>query len=206
MIEPEIIEPKEYLHNIDKNALGSLPNTVFKGEIIVVDNAAQTESAVEYLSQFNILGFDTETKPVFIKGIKRLPALLQLSTDNRAYLFRLNATGIPSILSKLLENKNIIKVGAAVHDDIKGLIKLKKMKPAGFVDLQNIVENYGIMEKSVQKIAAIVLNVRISKSQQLSNWASSNLTLSQQIYAATDAWICRKIYVKLHENVLNSIS
>jgi ribonuclease D len=190
---------QEFLAHIEKEDLHSLSNIVYSGKIVVVNNLAEAENAVEYLSGFNILGFDTETKPSFRKGNKHTIALLQLSSDDVAYLFRLHAVGIPDCLKKLLENEDIKKIGAAVHDDIKGLQVLRKLTPAGFIDLQNIVQKYGILDKSVQKIAAIVLNARVSKSQRLTNWENETLTRLQQLYAATDAWVCREIYVRLND-------
>jgi ribonuclease D len=187
----------EFAAHIQQEDLCSLSHVVFPGKIAVVSNADEAESAVECLSKFKLLGFDTETKPAFRKGQKHKIALLQLSSDVVAYLFRLHSTGIPDCLAKLLENVEIKKIGVAVHDDIKGLQDVRKIKPDGFVDLQKIVQDYGIQDKSVQKIAAIVLNARISKSQQLTNWENKNLTNMQQLYAATDAWICREIYVRL---------
>jgi ribonuclease D len=119
------------------------------------------------------------------------------------YLFRLHAIGIPDCLAKLLENEAVKKIGAAVHDDIKGLQRIRRIKPNGFIDLQRIVANYGIEDKSVQKIAAIVLNARISKAQRLTNWENAQLTDQQQLYAATDSWVCREIYIKLVSNKSN---
>jgi ribonuclease D len=187
----------EFAAHIQKEDLCSLSNIVFPGRIAVVSSIDEAESAVECLSKFELLGFDTETKPVFRKGQKHKIALLQLSSDVAAYLFRLHAIGIPDCLAKLLENEAVKKIGVAVHDDIKGLQRVRKIKPNGFIDLQKVVPNYGIQDKSVQKIAAIVLNARISKSQRLTNWENEQLTGMQQLYAATDAWICREIYVQL---------
>lgn len=188
---------KEYPQNIDKASVDMLPNIAFDGEIVVVNTRPEADKAVKYLSNFEVIGFDTETKPTFRKGQNHSIALLQLSTDERAFLFRVKTVGITDTLLALLENDKIIKVGAAVHDDIKGLAKLRKMRPAGFTDLQNVVPKYGIMEKSVQKITAIVLNARLSKAQRLTNWENAELTNSQCLYAATDAWVCRKIYESL---------
>jgi ribonuclease D len=188
---------QNFIAHIEKKDLHSLSNVVFTGKIKVVNNPAEAENAVKHLSEFDLLGFDTETKPSFHKGQKHKIALLQLSSDTVAYLFRLHAIGIPDSLVKLLENEAIKKIGAAVHDDIKGLQRLRRIKPDGFIDLQHIVANYGILDKSVQKIAAIVLNARISKSQRLTNWENKQLTDMQQLYAATDAWVCREIYVRL---------
>ena len=60
-----------------------------------------------------------------------------------------------------------------------------------------MVWEYGIKDKSVKKMAAIILDVKISKTQQLSNWEAENLTEAQALYAATDAWVCRAMYQKL---------
>jgi ribonuclease D len=189
---------QNFVAHIEQEDLHSLSNVVFTGSIKVVNNAEEAKNAVKHLSESDLLGFDTETKPSFHKGEKHTIAILQLSTDSVAYLFRLHTIGgITNSLTKLLENEKIKKIGAAVHDDIKGLQHLRKFKPNGFIDLQNIVADYGIEDKSVQKIAAIVLNARVSKAQRLTNWENEQLTNLQQLYAATDAWVCREIYVKL---------
>jgi ribonuclease D len=191
---------QEFVAHIEKEDLHSLSNIVFPGKIEIVNNLTQTENAVEHLSTFDLLGFDTETKPAFHKGQKHKIAILQLASSSVVYLFQLHAIGIPDCLANLLENEAIKKIGAAVHDDIKGLQHVRRIKPNGFIDLQHIVAQYGIEDKSVQKIAAIVLNARVSKSQRLTNWENEQLTKMQQIYAATDAWVCREIYVHLINN------
>jgi ribonuclease D len=194
---------QEFVSHIEKEDLRSFSNIVFSGTIKVVSNLAETEKAVKHLLESDLLGFDTETKPAFRKGQKHKIALLQLSSDVTAYLFRLHAIGIPNCLAQLLENEAVKKIGAAVHDDIKGLQHIRKIKPKGFIDLQHIVSKYGIEDKSVQKMAAIVLNAKISKSQRLTNWENEHLTGMQQRYAATDAWVCREIYVQLINNNKN---
>ncbi|MBQ2491742.1 MAG: 3'-5' exonuclease domain-containing protein 2, partial [Bacteroidales bacterium] len=124
-------------------------------------------------------------------------SLLQLSGSEKAFLFRIKSLGMMQSLCSILSNPNILKIGAAVADDIKGLQQYRKFEARGFVDLQKIVWEWGIKDKSVKKMAAIILGMRISKSQQLSNWEAENLSESQQKYAATDAWVCREMYKKL---------
>jgi len=115
-------------------------------------------------------------------------------------LFRIKKMGaIPRRLCAILANPHIVKVGAAIHDDVRGLQKVAGFQPMNFVDLQKIVWEYGIRDKSVKKMAAIILGVKISKAQQLSNWEAENLSESQQRYAATDAWICREMYLRLQK-------
>ena len=165
----------------------------------ILDKIDQTyESSIEYLSAQKIIGFDTETKPVFQANSKRNGvALLQLASGTRAFIFRLTELGMPDSLCKLLSTKKIIKVGAAITEDIRGLQRYTKFAPRGFVDLQSIGENWQIKEKSVRKMSAIVLGVRVSKSQQLSNWEAEVLSEAQIHYAAVDAWVCRQMYLKL---------
>ncbi len=154
--------------------------------------------AITYLQKQTIIGFDTETKPCFRSGVpQNNVALLQLSGEDKVFTFRLNHLGLPSELWKILHNPNIIKVGAAISDDIKRLQHYAKFTGNNFIDLQKIVHEYGIDEKSVKKLAAIILGVRISKVQQLSNWEAPVLSGAQLKYAAIDAWICRKMFITL---------
>ena len=133
-------------------------------------------------------------------------ALLQLSGSTRAYLFRVQKTGIPKRLASILANPAILKVGAATIDDVRGLQKYAAFKPKGFVDLQSKVWEYGIRDKSVKKMTAIILGVKISKAQQLSNWEAEHLSESQLRYAATDAWVCREMYMKLLKSPKNPLT
>ena len=175
----------------------------FEGEISVIERAdARFHEAIKYLSSQPMIGFDTETKPCFVPKIPRNKmAILQLSGEKRAYIFRLQQLGVPKKLARLLANPRVIKIGAAVHDDIRGLKEYYDFTPAGFVDLQKLAGEYGIGEKSVRKMAAIILNRRVSKSQQLSNWESSVLSEAQLKYAAIDAWICLEMYKTLISDI-----
>jgi ribonuclease D len=172
----------------------------FEGTTIVVDNTEKCDNAIDYLSKQKILGFDTETRPAFNReeSQSRKVALLQLSDDKRAYLFRLNKIGLPESICNLLANPKVVKIGAAIHDDIKTLQRLTPFMPKSFIDIQKVVEEYGIMQyKALKTLSEIILNATISKGQRLSNWERHDLSDAQQRYAATDAWICREIYLKL---------
>lgn len=187
--------------SLEQSDIENLPLGSFQGEIKVIDKPGfDYERAIFYLRRQKLLGFDTESRPVFAPGQRNHGvALLQLSGPDRAYLFRLQGLGLRRSLCGVLANKNIIKVGAAVLDDVHGLQKLRKFTPGGFVDLQKIAWEYGIRDKSVKKLAANILGCRISKAQQLSNWEAAELTPPQCAYAATDAWVCREMFLKLQE-------
>ena len=179
---------------IEKMPLGAFP-----GKIHVIDKTGiEFVKAVAYLRAQKVIGFDTETRPVFSPGQRHNHvALLQLSGGGQAYLFRVDRLGMRKLICSILSNPHIVKVGAAVHDDVRGLQYYQHFDAKAFVDLQKIAYEWGIRDKSVKKLAANILGVRISKSQQLSNWEAEQLTAPQQMYAATDAWICREMYLKL---------
>ncbi|HKK81903.1 MAG TPA: 3'-5' exonuclease [Prolixibacteraceae bacterium] len=183
-----------YKESITKEELQELPQEKFEGEVVVITNKSDAKKAVTYLSQFPFLGFDTETKPAFKKGQINRVALLQLSTDDTAFLFRLKDFEMPDSLLKLLSNRDIVKAGAAIRDDIKALQEKRYFKDGGFFELQDEAVNIGLKNFSLKKMAGIVLGIKISKAQQLSNWEADELTEAQQRYAATDAWISYKIY------------
>lgn len=186
-------------HNITKEAISLLPLYQFTGRIFLADTLQSMQYALKLIEGKTVLGFDTETKPVFKKGRSNKVSLLQLAANDTCLIFRLNKIGIPDELAGLICDKTIYKVGLAVKDDVNGLLKLKQMHPSGFLDLQKYVERFDIKDKGLKKLAALVLGIRISKSQQTSNWESANLTDQQLNYAATDAWICLKIYERLKE-------
>ena len=182
---------------ISNEQTAALDSAHFDGEIIVVERDEQIKDVCRDLSAQKIIGFDTETRPSFKAGVTNKVALLQLSTRKRCYLIRLCRTRLHNSLLKILSNPNIIKIGADVAGDIRSLHVLRHFNERGFVDLQQIACNWGIEEKSLRKLSAIILGQRVSKAQRLSNWEAGKLTPQQQMYAATDAWVCIKIYDKL---------
>lgn len=191
--------PKRMNKCISKEELNSLPVEGFPGEIVVVDFARDVKKVEKVLKKQTVLGFDTETRPSFKKGVKYQVALLQLSIDNTAFLFRLNKMGLPKELAEILANPNITKVGVAIKDDIKGLMSLNGFKPAGFVEIQEKVKDFEIENFGLKKLSGLLLGFRISKAQQTSNWEAEKLSDAQIRYAATDAWVSLKIYNKLLE-------
>ena len=183
-----------YIETITNEQVAALQAVQFEGEIVVVDTPALLEGACDHLAAQSIIGFDTETRPSFTSGVTNKVALLQLYGGGKCFLIRLNRVQITKSLTDILSNRNILKIGAAVKNDIVGLNKLRHFTAGGFVDLQDKVESYGIKDKSLRKISGIVLGKKVSKAQRLSNWEAKVLTSQQQLYAATDAWVCVEIY------------
>ena len=190
----------QYPAKIDKDVVRELPVAQTDCEIEVIDSANEVATAVDCLMQEEVVGFDTETKPSFTHGKSNKIALMQISTAKKCFLFRLQMIGKSEALKNFLENEKIKKIGLALHGDLRNLRVWDKFTPKNFIDLQKSVIQYGIEELGLQRIYAIIFGKKISKSQQLSNWEAKILNQAQQIYAATDAWACREIYLKLIEN------
>ena len=180
--------------SIDKETINQMPRVTFPGRIHVIDAISQVKSAVAALRTATAVGFDTETRPCFKRGERHNAALIQLSTDSDAFLFRINKIGIPEALKRFMEDPHHIKVGLSTTDDFHQIARLTDFHPAGFVEIQQLVKGFDITDMSLQKIYAILFQQKISKSQQLTNWEASQLTEPQQCYAAIDAWACLRIY------------
>ncbi|MCQ2230924.1 MAG: 3'-5' exonuclease domain-containing protein 2 [Paludibacteraceae bacterium] len=190
---------------IDKEELAQLQAAHYEGTIRVVQSDAEALKAVTFLSKQKILGFDTETKPSFAKGKSNAVCLVQLSTNDTCFLFRLRENNCLEILRPLFENENILKIGLSLKDDFRAIRKQVEFNPAGFVELQTYVKPFGIEDNSLSKIFAIIFNKRISKSQRLTNWEADFLTEKQKSYAALDAWATLRIYEELERQKDNII-
>ena len=191
--------PNTFAAHIDMAVIPTLPVAFFEGEVIVVDRPEMVAEAAAYLRQHNVLGVDTEARPSFKRGVHYPTALVQISTLQRCYLFRLTHVGMPVEIAQIFADPNICKVGLAFKDDINGLRRRRDFKPANCIDLQAIVCKYGIMDLGLQKIFAIIFGKKISKAQQLTNWENSHLTPEQARYASTDAWATLSIYLALQQ-------
>ncbi|MBF0276711.1 MAG: 3'-5' exonuclease domain-containing protein 2 [SAR324 cluster bacterium] len=183
--------------HITKEEINDFPQVQFEGKIHLIDSPEKLPDALKRLSKETVLGFDTETRPSFKKGTRYSVSLLQLSTSDEVFLFRLNLIHLPAKLKKILEDKDVVKLGVAVHDDIKALQELSSFEANGFADFAHISKKMELKNSGLRSLAGIFLGVRISKSARLSNWESKELTETQMIYAATDAWVCLKMYIKL---------
>lgn len=182
---------------INKQTLAELPTESFPGRIIVVQNEDEADKACSYLSKFDTIGFDTETRPAFKKGVIHKIALMQLSTEDTCFLFRLNIIGLPDCLANLLTDPAIKKIGLSLKDDFSAIRKRKPLVPTNFIDLQAFVKKYGIEDNGLQRIYGILFEKRISKGQRLTNWESEILSDAQKMYASLDAWACLQIYNEL---------
>lgn len=180
--------------SISKEELALLPPVHYEDGATIVDSADALPEAIDTLRSASIIGFDTETRPSFRKGVSHKVSLLQLATPERCFLFRLKALGLPPELAAILEDESLLKVGVSLHDDFHQLSKLGIGEPKGFVDLQQYVKGFGIADNSLSRIHGIIFGERIAKGQRLTNWEAPELTEAQINYAALDAIACIRIY------------
>jgi ribonuclease D len=189
---------KTLYRNTPKTLISTLPKVEFKGKIVVIHSQREVKAAVDFLMRQTIVGIDTETRPSFRKGLVHQVALLQVSTLDICFLFRLNMIGLPDELVHFLEHTEILKIGLSLKDDIALLKRRSGFNPQGFIDLQDFVKTMGIEDMSLQKLYANVFGEKISKSAQLTNWENTVLTEAQKMYAATDAYTTLRLYLELN--------
>lgn len=187
----------DQLKKITKEEIAKLPLYTFDGEIELITNTKQALNAAKELSEYSVLGFDTESRPSFKKGEQHNVCILQLGSDKKAYIFRINQFELPKEILNILENETIVKAGVAIRDDIKDLQKLYRFSPKSFFEIQTMAKELGSQNFGLRSMAALFLGVRISKGAKLTNWEHPNLTNSQINYAATDAWVGQKLYKKI---------
>lgn len=191
----------KYIKNIiTKAEIAELPKEEFPGRIFLIYTEEETDKAVSYLKQQKIVGVDTETRPSFKRGRVHKVALLQISTEDTCFLFRLNRIGMPVSLQEFLKN-DTLKIGLSLKDDFMMLQKRKDVhaEEGNWIELQDYVAHFGIEDRSLQKLYANLFGKKISKNQRLSNWEADTLTEAQMQYAAMDAWACVRIYNCLNE-------
>lgn len=184
-------------NRLGSDYINSLPVIKFEGKVVVVDTKEQEEDVIKRLYKEILIGFDTESKPAFKKGESYPISLLQLATHDTAYLFQLKRTGFTDALAEFLADKNIKKIGVGIENDIAKLQEQKQFKAGGFIDLSALAARKGIIQVGLRALTARYMARRLVKSSQKTNWAQFGLTKKQQVYAASDAWICLVIYPHL---------
>ena len=190
-------------NRLSREYINSLPIIRFEGEVVVVTDEQQAEEAIKRLAEETYIGFDTESRPSFTKGTSYPVSLVQFSTHDTAYLFQLKKIGFPDFLVDLLENPQVKKIGVGVKNDIEKLRELKEFTAGGFIDLSKLAAKKGIIQVGLRGLTARYIERRLTKTAQKTNWAHPRLTRKQQIYAASDAWICLRIYPRLLEDTID---
>jgi len=198
--ESNIFVPKKYLHKFSKDEINDYPVKQYSGSIFLINSYDQmNQFDNNLLIDEDILGFDTETKPSFKKGKINPPSLLQLATEKAVYIFQISKNFFPELIQTILSDKDTVKSGVAVRDDIIGLKRLNEFTEAGFVDIGEISKKIGLPTNGLRNLAVNLLGFRISKSCQKSNWGKKKLSQQQILYAATDAWVSRQLFLQMKQ-------
>ena len=184
---------------LSSEEINGLPMVCYEGPLTVVNSVAQFRDVLPALEDEPILGFDTETKPCFRKGVIHLPSIMQLATKDHVYIIQLDCVPLDILCGKLMTNAAQIKAGVAIGEDMRQLSMRYPFTPAGHIDLSQIAAQNNIASRGLRSMLAAFFGQRISKGSQCSNWSNPSLTRKQIIYAATDAWIGRKLYLRMLE-------
>ena len=192
-----------HVNRISREYINSLPAVRFEGKVVLVDRPEQEEMVIRQLREETCVGFDTESRPAFKKGVSYPISLVQLATHDAAYLFQLKKTGFSEAMMDFLADEHIKKIGIGVKADIVKLQELKDFAPGGFIDLSKIAKEKGIIQIGARALTARYLGRRLVKTAQKTNWALSKLSKKQQVYAASDAWVCLQVYPHLVADTTN---
>jgi hypothetical protein len=188
--------PAEIVRSISKADMAALPIGRYEGDVCLVQTEQQLERAMEDFRQEHVVGFDTETRPSFRKGERHLPCLIQAATARTVYIIRLRQDSDFTVPAELLARPATVKVGIGLRDDMRALKLLHPFEDRNMLDLGSVAKYHGLGQTGIRNLAGIFLKVRIPKGTKTSNWAAATLSADQIGYAATDAWICRELFLQ----------
>ena len=182
-----------------KDEVNDLPLFRYEGPVELVRTRDELLAALERINEERLLGFDTESKPIFRKGMISPPTLMQIACSDIVFLIQLNWLPFNEHMALFLSDAERIKTGVAIGDDIRMLNKIYPFTAAGLVDLRDIARVKNLATRGLRTLAANFLHMRISKNAQCSNWGNKELSSQQITYAATDAWVSRLVYERMSE-------
>lgn len=188
--------PAEFLRAISKQEVADLPIRRYAGEVRLVGTPAEADRAMADIRAEHVVGFDTETRPAFIRGQSFLPCLAQVATSHAVYLFRLQQVDVSNHLGELLATNETVKAGVALADDLRQLRQLFPFAANRLIDPGIVAGRHGLAQTGLRNLAGIFLGFRVPKGARTSNWAAARLSPAQISYAATDAWVCRELYLR----------
>ena len=186
----------ELADRISREAMNDLPIRRYEGPVRLVAGAADLASAMQDICRPGVVGFDTETRPAFRPGESYLPSLVQLATADAVYLFQVQQHDYAAAMREIFSSPGVVKAGVSVSDDLRTLKKLFDFDETSMVDLGTLAKRHGLKQSGVRNLAGIFLGLRIPKGAKTTNWAARRLTPQQIVYAATDAWACRELYLR----------
>ena len=168
--------------------------------VVLVKSGQDAAGALAALSKADVIGFDTESKPTFAKGEESTgPHLVQLATDDTAWLFQIGASpaiDVQDVLRAVLEAPAILKVGFGLGDDIRRLRSKLGIETNNVVDLSTALRRGERNALGAKTAVARFFGQRLQKSKRITttNWAQPRLSEKQILYAADDAHVALRVY------------
>jgi ribonuclease D len=197
--DPAAALPFETAQRISREEMSELPIRRYQGPVHLVATPAELGRAMEAICRESVVGFDTETRPAFRPGESYLPSLVQFATADAVYLLQVQRGDYSGALREIFSSGKITKAGVSVADDLRNLKKLYEFEERAVVDLGKLAKRHGLKQTGVRNLAGIFLGARIPKGAKTTNWAARRLTPQQIVYAATDAWACRELYLRFKQ-------
>ena len=197
--DPTAPPPTESVNRISREEMIELPIRRYEGSVHVVVGHPDLQRAMQDILQEDVVGFDTETRPAFKPGESYLPSVVQFATASAVYLLQVQQHDLSWAVREILSSEKIIKAGVSVIDDVRNLKKLFEFDERSVLDLGAVAKRNGLKQTGVRNLAGLFLGARIPKGTKTSNWAARRLTPQQIVYAATDAWVCRELYLRFKE-------
>lgn len=180
---------------ISRADLNDLPVRRYEGPVSLVDTVDALAAAAADIRSERVCGFDTETRPAFSKGESYLPSLVQVATAKCVYIFPLRLSASHAVLTELLQAPATAKSGVALAYDLRTLKQVFPFSEKSVVDLGIVARRNRYEQTGVRNLAGMFLGYRVPKGAKTTNWAAPQLTPAQITYAATDAWVCRELFL-----------
>lgn len=191
--------PPDLHRHVSREEINALPIRRYEGAVHVIAAPGELAAAMDDILQETLVGFDTETRPAFRPGESYPPSLAQVATARAVYLFQVQRAEIAAAVARMLSEEHIVKAGVGVADDLKSLKKVVAFQEKSIADVGALAQRHGLKQSGVRNLSGLFLGFRIPKGTKTSNWARHKLTEQQIVYAATDAWACRELYLKFRE-------
>jgi ribonuclease D len=185
--------------SISREAMNELPIRRYEGPLCLIESPADLERAMRDMRRESVVGFDTETRPAFRPGESYLPSVVQFATADAVYLLQVQRQDYSAAIREVFSSGEIVKAGVSVADDLRNLKKLFEFEERTVVDLGKVARRHGLKQTGVRNLTGIFLGTRIPKGAKTTNWASRRLSPQQILYAATDAWACRELYLRFKQ-------
>jgi len=197
---------RPHRHTPDRAEIAALPPFERLGleHIVRVTDEAGARVAARSLAVHRVWGFDTESKPTFVRDqVSDGPHVVQLATPQQAWVFQLHDPACSALVAGLLADPEHTKAGFGLGDDHRRIVSKLGVQPAGVLDLNHVFRQLGYRKDiGVKAAVAVMFGQCFAKSKKAatSNWAARQLSPGQLVYAANDAWAAARVHAALKDS------